>query len=303
MSDHRLLIVHPGSDGASYQELARRLFAARKEKAQEVTLCSSRELCDMAVDRASGATLAVVDPVGCAVASGDRSGFFSRLALARKRIMVLAEAVEDARYLQQFRLPVDFDAVFDVGFISQKDKHPFPKVPYHFVFNGLTEREERVVAELSPSRERHIPWALVGHQTPENLDLVMDLMHYERYSGGFVFLEPPRRAGRRGRPLGSSGLAAVLSKTSFYVWAADHSSAYYESARFVQALPAGTVPCKIDGGHAWEGSGIPNVFPSVRSFCEKVQEEDFWSMYRPAREFCVSRGPLAGHLEEALRLV
>jgi hypothetical protein len=313
--EHHLLIVHPESEGALYREyqepdplllaaLARRLFASCRERSWEIAVCSSRELLDMTTDQLSRATPAVVDPLECAATSGDEPVFFSKLSSARKRIMVLAEAVESTRYGQQFRLPTNFDAVFDVGFVSQRDKHLFPEVPYHFVFNGPTREEEQVLAELSPSQERCIPWAVVGPRTPNYLNLVAELMDYKLYPGGFCFLQHPSHQGRKGAGLLSySGLSAVLSKTKYYVWSSDDSSAYYESFRFLQALLVGAVPCKIDGGHSWEGSGIPGIFPSVRSFCARMQDEDHWSMYCSSREFYMSKGLLAEHLEKALRLV
>jgi hypothetical protein len=315
MLEYRLLIVHPESDNALYREyrepdllllatLARRLFAACKERLWEVAVCSSRELLNLTTNQLNRATTAVVDPIECAATSGDRSKFFSRLTSARKRIIVLAEAAESTRYSQQFHLPANFDAVFDIGFVSQGNKHPFADVPYHFVFNGPTEEEERAVASLSPSQERCIPWAVVGPRTPDHLNLVAELTDHKLYPGGFCFLPHPSQQGRKGKGLlSSSGLAAVLSKTNYYVWSSDDSFTYYESSRFIQALLAGAVPCKIDSDHSWEQSGIPGIFPSVRSFCVRAQEEDYWSMYCSAREFYASKGPLAEHLEKALRLV
>ena len=309
MSEHRLLVVYPGSGGTFYQELARRLFTVCKEELQvEAARCSSRELRNMTPDQLSSATLAVVNPVECAATSNDssrwyaatssaRSEFFSKLDLAYKRIMVLAEAVESEHYRQQFRVPANFDALFDVGFISQEGKHPFPRVSYCFVFDGPTKEEEQVIAALTPSK-RHIPWALVGYQTPEHLNLVAALMDYGLYPKGFCYLQRPLHPG-----LSPTGLAAVLSNTSYYVWSSDDSFAHYESSRFIQALLAGAVPCKIDNSHSWDGFDIPGIFPSAQSFCAKVREEDYWSMYSSAREFYTSKGSLAEHLEKALHLV
>jgi hypothetical protein len=211
--------------------------------------------------------------------------------------------VEDARYRQQLRLPVDFDAVFDVGFVSQRDKHPNSDVPYHFVFNGPTNEEEQIIANLTPAQERDIPWALVGYQTPEHRELAAALIDYGSYPEGFVFLPRFRRAKQRDAPLNPAELMAVLSRTKYYVWSAHRSSEYYDSARFIQALLAGAVPCEIGGGHSRENSNIPVLFSSVRSFCERVREEDYWSIYRMARECYISKGPLAEHLGRALRLL
>jgi len=258
----------------------------------------------MTGDQLSRATLAVVNPVECAATSGSEQIFFAKLTSARKRIIVLAEAAESTQYGQQFRLPADFDAIFDIGFVSQEDRHPFPDVPYHFVFNGSTKEEERVIAELSPVRKRSIPWAVVGPRTQNHLNLVAELVDDKLYPGGFCFLQHLSHQGTKGTGLlSSSGLSAVLSKTNYYVWSSDDSFAYYESFRFIQALLVGAVPCKIDSDHPWEKSDIPNVFASVRSFCARVQEEDHWSLFCSSRDFYRSRGLMAEHLEKALRLV
>lgn len=320
MLDYQLLVIYPtGSNHTTSQELARRLFTACKERIREVALYSSRELRNMTTEQLSNATLVVVNPVECAATSSDRSDFFSsatssdssdffsKLSLARKRITVLAEAVVESTHGPQPRLPVNFDAIFDVGFVPRKDEHPFPDVPYHFVFNGPTKEEEQNLAGQSPARERYIPWAVVGPQNSTHLDLLAELMGYKLYPRGLCFLEPPlqqgKGKGKRKGLLSTLGLAAILSKTNYCVWGSNDSFAYYEGFRFIQALLVGAVPCKIDGNRSWEDSDIPGIFPSVQSFYAKVQEEEHWSMYCSAREFYTSKGRLAEHLEKALRLV
>jgi len=129
-------------------------------------------------------------------------------------------------------------------------------------------------------------------------------MDHGFHTGGFCFLQHHTQQGRKGTGLlDPSGLAAVLSKTNYYVWSSDDSLEYYESFRFIQALLAGSVPCKIDGGSSSEKSDIPGIFHSVQSFCAGVQEEGYWSMYCSSRDFYTSKGLLADHLEKGLRLV
>jgi hypothetical protein len=315
MLERPLLIIYPESDSALYREygapdllalatLARRLFAACSERWQGVAICSSRELLDISADQLSRVTATAVDLMECAATSGDEQIFFSTLTSAHKRILVLTEAAQSTRYEQQLRLPMDVDAVLDVGFVSQADRHPFPEVPYHFVFNGPTQVERQMIANQSPSQERRIPWAVVGARTPNHLNLVAELMDHKLHTGGFCFLQHHTQQGRKGTGLlDPSGLTAVLSKTNYYVWSSDDSPNYYESPRFIQALLAGSVPCKIDSDPSWHKSDIPGIFSSVRSFCTGVQEESYWSMYCASREFYTSKGLLADHLEKALRLV
>lgn len=157
----------------------------------------------------------------------------------------------------------------------------------------------------SPPRSSPMPYPvpLVGYQTPEHRELVAALIDYGSYPEGFVFLPRFRRARQRDVPLDPAELTAILSRTKYYVWSAPRSSKYYESARFIQALLAGAAPCEIGSSRSRERSNVPGVYPSVRSFCEKMQEDDYWSMYCSGREFFMSKGPLTEHLEEALRLV
>jgi hypothetical protein len=67
---------------------------------------------------------------------------------------------------------------------------------------------------------------------------------------------------------------------------------------------SGAVPCKIAHDGISQGlSDIPGVFPSVAALCLAVQEEGASSLYRLARDFYLSKGSHATHLEEALKRV
>ncbi len=182
--------------------------------------------------------------------------------------------------------PLRFDAVFDVGFVSREDEHRLSEVAYHFVFNGPTRDEEQTMAELSPPPERPIPWALVGYPTARRLELAEQLTE-ELDPGGFVFM--PGKPGRtnpdgslqwpeplaRHEKMSASGLAAVLSSSSYYVWTSAHDFPHYESFRFVAALRSGAVPCKIardDTSQAFRrclGSSHPSK-PSARRYERKA---------------------------------
>ena len=256
----------------------------------------------------------MVNPLQCIRTSGNGPALLSAVASAHKRILASVEPVESAWYGEQFTIPVHFDAVFDIGFVPQQEKHRLSDVPYHFVFNGPTKREEQTIAGLSPPQKRSIRWALAGYPTAGRLALATQLTE-EWDAGGFVFMpgKPGRPASDRStwRPalarhekISPSGLAAVLSETSYYVWTSAHDFSHYESLRFVAALRAGAVPCKLtDGGSSQELSQIPGSFSSVQSFYAAAQEEGVPSLYRLARDFYLSKGFLAAHLEEALELV
>ena len=321
-----IVVVCPAAEGVFrhsmlHDELARRLVVAcwdgvqQSGAQQSAAVRTSRELCELAREELGDATLLVVSPFECLGTSGDREAFVSAFGSARRRILASVEPVGSPWYEKQFVFPLRFDAVFDVGFVSREDKHSLPGVAYHFVFNGPTKDEERMISELSPLREPPIRWALVGYPTAQRLELAARLTE-ELDPAGFVFMpgkpSPPNPDGSPGplRPLARhekvspSGLAAVLSKSGYYVWTSAHNFAHYESFRFVVALRSGAVPCKIAQGDTSEDiSAIPGTFPSVESLCSAVQEEGAPSMYRLARDFYLSKGLLAAHLNEALDLV
>jgi hypothetical protein len=299
-----------------HQELAWRLLIACKDDAQQrAEICSSRELCDLARKELKDTTLIVVSPFECVGTSGDRSAFVAAFDSARKRILASVEPVGSPWYEKQFMFPLRFDAVFDVGFVSREDEHRLSEVAYHFVFNGPTRDEEQTMAEHSPPRERPIPWALVGYPTALRLELAEQLTE-ELDPGGFVFM--PGKPGRtnpdgslqwpeplaRHEKMSASGLAAVLSSSTYYVWTSAHDFPHYESFRFVAALRSGAVPCKIARDDtSQDGSKVPGTFPSVESFCTAVREESAPSKFRVARDYYLSQGPLSVHLQGALELV
>jgi hypothetical protein len=296
------------------EELAKRLALATEDASLKLKTCLSCELRDLGEQDLKYAAVLVVNPLECLRTCGNQSAFLSALASADKRIVASTEATESPWYAKQFSLPIRFDAAFDIGFVSRSDKHQFTDVPYRFVFNGPTRDEKRTIARLSPSRERPIRWAMVARPTTDRLELAAQLSE-DFDPGGFLFMPGKPIQSGSDRPTWKSGLAqreklsparlaTVLSQTSYYVWTSAHGFAHYESMRFVAALRAGAVPCKIaNGGSSQEFSQIPGIFPSFQDFCAAAQEEGTPSMYRLAKNFYLSKDLLATHLEEALKIV
>jgi hypothetical protein len=296
----QFLIVYSTTSNVFYEALARRLAAACEENSREARLCTAIELSDMDTDEFENTTLALVNPFDCTYRIGGRGKFFSRISAARKRIMVLAEAVETQWFKNQFRLPIRYDALIDVGFLSQRDRLRDFDVPYYFLFNGPTRQEEERIGRPTTSPQRPIPWAIVGHKTDRRVRLVVELME-KLDPGGFVFLPNAGMGVRKGgSAIGPLGLSSGLSRTRYYVWNSDHEFMYYESFRFLEAILVGAVPCKIDGRAAWGHLSIPGIFPSVQALCATIHSEGFSSMQNSAKEFYLSQGSLASHLERIL---
>jgi hypothetical protein len=298
-----LAIVRPPTTGD--QELVLRLTKGFEDASLGFEVYSSPELCALVPENLPNITLLVASPSQCIETSGDQEAFLSQVACARRRILATAAPVESPGYRGRLRSGIDFDAVFDVGFVSQRERHgEVSDVPYHFVFNGLIRDEEPVAEEPSHPEERTIPWVLTGPRSEGNKNLLAELFEHKIDRSGLCLLQSRTRS-RAGVELlpGSRGLLAVLSKARYYLWGSDRDVPYYESFRFSEPLLAGTVPCKVDPELAAEGLDIPGLYVSVAAFQAAVREEGYLAMYRRARDFYISGGRLAEHLSGALSLV
>lgn len=295
----RFLLVYSTTSNVFYAALAQRLLAACKENSLPVELCAATQLGSMSVDRLTDTTLILVNPVDCAHRVSHAKRFFARVSAAKSRLLVLAEAVETKWFENQFRLPIQYDAMIDVGFVSQENKLEGFDLPYRFLFNGATRQEERMIVQQVPS-ERQVPWAIVGHRTEDRVKLAAQLTESVDPSG-FVFLPKAGTGVRKGgSSISPSGLTSILSRTKFYVWNSHHEFVYYESFRFIDAILAGAMPCKVDDKAKREQFDIPGIFPTVETLCDSIQGMDFASMQRSAREFYLSQGKLADHLQSVL---
>ena len=298
-----LAIVRPPDKGD--QELVSRLMKGFGDASYGVAIYSPSELCASAAEDLSKITLLVVSPGQCIAASGDEPIFLEKVARARQRILASVGPVGSPWYLGRLRKGITFDAVLDLGFASQGDRHSeVSDVPYYFAFNGPTGEEEPLAEEPTHPEERAIPWVLVGPKNDRNRDLLAELLEHDVDPGGFCLLHARLKNTTTPEPmLGGPQLSAVLSKARYYLWGADREASYYESFRFIESLVAGTVPCKIDPDLAAEEPEVPGVYASIPAFEKEAQAIGYRALYRRARDFYVSRGRLAEHLSGALRLV
>jgi hypothetical protein len=303
MQIETLAIIRPPTTGD--QDLASRLSKGFRDASHNVAVYTSPEVCAVTPEDLSNTTLLVASPRQCIEASGDESVFLSKVACARKRILASVGPVHSSGYLARLRRGIDFDALFDLGFASQKDIHSeVSDLPYHFVFNGLIREEEPLAQEPANQAERTIPWILVGPRSDRNRDLLGALLEYHADPGGLCLLHARLKNTTPPEPvLGGPQLSAILSKARYYLWGAERDGMYYESFRFIVPLLAGTAPCKIDPALTAAGFHVPGVYPSVSAFDTEVRDIGYSGMYRRARDFYVSRGRLGEHLSGALRLV
>jgi hypothetical protein len=303
MQIETLAIVRPPATGN--QDLASRLSKGFRDASHSVAVYSSPEICALAPEELSNTTLLVVSPGQCIEASGDEPLFLSKVACARKRILASVGPAHSPGYVRRLRRGIHFDALFDLGFASQEDRHSeVSDIPYLFVFNGLIREEEPLAKEPANQAERTIPWVLVGPRSDRNRDLLGALFEHQIHPGGVCLLQARPKNMVPSEPMpGGPQLSAILSKARYYLWGAERDVVYYESFRFIDPLLAGTVPCKIDPYLTSAGFDVPGIYASVSAFDKEVRDIGYSGLYRRARNYYVSRGRLGEHLSGALRLV
>jgi hypothetical protein len=303
MQTETLAIVRPPTTGD--QNLASHLSKGFRDASRRVAVYSSPEVSALAPEDLGNTTLVVVSPGQCIETSGNEGAFLSKVARARKRILASVGPVHGLGYLSRLRRGIYFDALFDLGFVSQKDSHyRVTDLAYHFVFNGLTREEEPLAQEPVNRAQRTIPWVLIGPRSDRNRELLGALFEHQVDPGGFCLMHPRPKNTTPSEPmLGGPQLSAILSKARYYLWGAEREGMYYESFRFIVPLLVGTVPCKIDPALTAAGFEVPGVYASVSAFDTEVRDMGYSEMYRRARDFYVFRGRLGEHLSGALRLV
>jgi len=288
-----LLIVYRAGGDAFYSDVAERLYSGTRDVVKDVRLVTTDALPRVPADILRGTTVALVNPRACA----GSPGVLAATGASMRKIAVLAEPAESEGYGAALALPLTFDALIDLGFVPQAAGHSRSDVPYHFVFNGATARETIALAEQSVE-PRRIPWAVIGDYTLDEAVLTSELIRTVD-PGGLVLL-PPTRTGREDGGLVRVGvLRELLSSARYYVWCSRGPRRYYEHMRFVGALTAGAVPCRVELTARGEGVDVPWAFPSVDALCASLVEAERASMYRAARDYFLSKSSLARNLRTA----
>ena len=295
-----LLIVYPDKGNYFYETLGRRLAAAATSilsNRDEIVIKPASASHELDARWLATSTALVVNPAECAL-SGSQG--LKRLKRARRRIAVLADQVRTNWFAIQFDAGLEIDAIFDVGFVPQEHDHP-SGVPYVFLYNAPLHDEANQIEKQIPS-DRPLTWAVVGHATSERAALAEDLVE-DLGPDGIVFLPSLRPLRADSGLLSPGALHRLLSTVSCYVWRSHHRWAYYESFRFLDAMLAGAVPCKIEATHFKSLAGVPNIYRSVADLGEHLVEIGPESMFEAARQHYLAQGTLGEHLARALSRV
>jgi hypothetical protein len=295
-----VLVVYPDLGNFFYETLARRLAGAATSilsDEDQIRLEPASALGELDEDWLETSTVLVVNPAECALSGADG---LKRLECARRRVAVLADHVQTNWFANQFDAGLKIDAIIDVGFVRQEHDHP-SGVPYIFLYNAPLHDEADQIKKQVPG-VRPLTWALVGHATSERAALAEDLVD-DLGTRGVVFLPSLRPVRAHGGLLSPAALDRLLSAASCYVWCSHHRWAYYESFRFLDAMLAGAVPCKIEPRHFEALAGLPNIYRSVQELGAQLAELGPESMFEAARQHYLAQGTLGEHLAQALARV
>src|SRR5438874_1969390 len=94
---------------------------------------------------------------------------------------------------------------------------PDRRPAYWFVPNGLTESERKAVGAAAEDDHRPLPWAFVGHTTPNRAALV-DRVMQQVDPRGFVYMPGIGKITEKGSPhLHQRQVDAVLRRTRYQV--------------------------------------------------------------------------------------
>lgn len=176
-----------------------------------------------------------------------------RVAGRARRSVVSAECAETTWYRRQFQDGIAWSDMVDIGWFPQTIPLELSEVPYRFLFNGLTNAERVVIADMfdridTEFDRREIPWTFIAAMTPDRVAFADDLVAWE--PRGFVFLPPVGPARPDSGRIERHHLDRILRASKLYIWRAHHDFPYFESFRVIDALLRGAFPVKIDPLHA-----------------------------------------------------
>jgi len=157
---------------------------------------------------------------------------------------------------------------------------------YHYLTNGLTPSERRMVDEAEDDDERPIPWSIVGHVTQDRIALVERLVQ-QVDPRGFVYLPHLTKVASKGSPhLNQAQFDAVLRRSRYQIWCSHHKHFYMEGERFRMSLLAGCVPIKVVPNDQPVPSGMPfrSLVLSEAEVVKHLREFDFRVVRRRFRD-------------------
>jgi hypothetical protein len=171
-------------------------------------------------------------------------------------------------------------------------------VPYKWIPEAFSSSEHSELAYWKPGRK--IPWATLGHGSPDRAALVSAAISAID-PNGFIFM-PPVRPYDAQSGFARDAIDRVLRQTDLYLWGSHHSYPYHEGLRALHAIAAGAIPAKIDPLNYKLFSQVPWVYPSLNKLVEARSQRGLLSLYEEARAFVLDHKTLGEQLINALGL-
>jgi hypothetical protein len=265
------LVVIPGTANYFYNQAGRRAAQALREAGWQVKLTTLGELDEQ--EYAWGFLVNLSELLYSRRLQGDG---WERLRGLRTRCHRLAQVLLECATTHWFAVncqlaaEVGAGAFFDFGLHDQSGDVPAAfRKQYRFVLNGLLTAEWHQ-AQQAASAARPIPWAVVGHQTPDRVQLVERLVR-EYDARGFFYLPQLEPVTEQGPHLNERQFQHVLERTQYQVWCSHHPGFYLEGERFRASLLAGGLPLKVTLHAARKSHTVPASAP----FHYLITGEDF----------------------------
>ena len=240
------LVVIPGTANYFYNQAGRRVAEALREAGWQAKLTTLT-----AVDEQEYALTLVVNLSELIFSRRLADDGWERLHALRGRcgklVQVLLECATTHWFQQACELGAEAktDALFDLGLHDQATDVPAAqRAGYQFICNGLLASEWTQAQRAAAQTARPIPWAVVGHQTPDRVRLVARLVE-EFDTRGFFYLPQLDPVTEGGPHLDEKKFQQVLERTQYQVWCSHHHGFYLEGERFRASLLAGGLPVKV----------------------------------------------------------
>lgn len=259
-SRRRVLVIIPGTVNYFYNLNGHRIGEALRELGFAVDVCTLRACPDRDYDYCVLSNISEI-----LFDYGDEAGGLARIEAIGRRCRSMASCSIDCvatpwyRRLHDLSVRVGAEMILDLGLHDQGPMlEPSERSTYRFIFSGLTPSEGRLLEGLDEEGSgRPIPWAFIGHVTPDRAALVDHLIQSVD-PRGFVYLPALAPYTEKGSPhLNQDQFEMVLRHTRYQVWCSHHSSFYMEPERFRSSLLSGGVPVKVVNSRADVPSSAP----------------------------------------------
>jgi hypothetical protein len=199
------------------------------------------------------------------------------------------------------------DTIIDLGLYDQSEfLDPKMRSIYRFVYSGLTPSERRTLdsKELRDA-DGPIPWAFVGHNTPERIALVDYLLQVVD-ARGFVYMPTLAPYPEKGSPhLNQQQFETVLRRTRYQVWCSHHSLFYMEPERFRTSLLTGGLPIKVLAESTLTPTAAPfgYLMTPHRELAERMTSTGYYELRQRYHDEWRAAPSLAEELNRVLQIV